>query len=56
MLPDTGIDTPLTLLHGGLLAIETSFGAVLPTLSSTSSTHRTIAVELRGHGRTVDAG
>jgi len=42
---------PLVLLHGGLTTIEGSFGRALPTLAER---HRTIAVELQGHGRTAD--
>jgi pimeloyl-ACP methyl ester carboxylesterase len=46
-----GTGFPLVLLHGGLLTIELSFGAVIPTLAER---HRVIAVELQGHGRTAD--
>jgi pimeloyl-ACP methyl ester carboxylesterase len=42
---------PLVLLHGGLLTIEASFGALLPGLAAA---HRVVAVELQGHGRTAD--
>ena len=41
---------PLILLHGGLGSGE-MFGPILPTLAST---HRVIAVDLQGHGRTAD--
>ena len=43
----------LVLLHGGLLTIGLTFGAMLPTLAAN---HRVIAVELQGHGRTADTG
>ena len=42
--------TPLILLHGGLGSGE-MFGPILPTLAAT---HRVIAVDLQGHGRTAD--
>ena len=42
---------PLVLLHGGLLTIESSFGALLPELARS---HQVVAVELQGHGRTAD--
>ncbi|HEX2833152.1 MAG TPA: alpha/beta hydrolase [Thermoanaerobaculia bacterium] len=42
---------PLVLLHGGGSTIETSFGQVLPMLAKT---HRVIAFEQQGHGRTTD--
>jgi pimeloyl-ACP methyl ester carboxylesterase len=42
---------PLVLLHGGLLTIEGSFGALLPELAGH---HRVVAVELQGHGHTAD--
>src|SRR5207247_4812873 len=46
-----GSGRPLVLLHGNLSAIGTSFGKVLPKLSST---RRIIAVEQQGHGHTAD--
>lgn len=46
-----GSGQPLVLLHGNLSAIGTSFGKVLPKLSST---RRIIAVEQQGHGHTAD--
>jgi pimeloyl-ACP methyl ester carboxylesterase len=46
-----GNGRPLVLLHGNLSAIGTSFGKVLPKLSST---WRIIAVEQQGHGHTAD--
>jgi pimeloyl-ACP methyl ester carboxylesterase len=48
---ESGSGPPLVLLHGGLLTIGLSFGAVIPTLAER---HRVIAVELQGHGRTGD--
>jgi pimeloyl-ACP methyl ester carboxylesterase len=42
---------PLVLLHGGLMTIELSFGALLPELSAGRPV---IAAELQGHGRTAD--
>jgi pimeloyl-ACP methyl ester carboxylesterase len=41
----------LVLLHGNLSTISTSFGKVLPELSST---RRIIAIEQQGHGHTAD--
>jgi pimeloyl-ACP methyl ester carboxylesterase len=46
-----GSGRPLVLLHGNLSTIGTSFGKVLPHLSST---RRMIAVEQQGHGHTAD--
>ena len=46
-----GTGRPLVLLHGGLLTVELSFGALIPALSQT---HQVIAAELQGHGRTAD--
>src|SRR5260370_41756789 len=46
-----GSGRPLVLLHGNLSTISTSFGKVLPKLSST---RRIIAVEQQGHGHTAD--
>jgi pimeloyl-ACP methyl ester carboxylesterase len=46
-----GQGPPLVLLHGGLLTIELSFGSAIPLLAES---HRVIAVELQGHGRTAD--
>lgn len=46
-----GEGKPLILIHGGGSTIQTSFGRIIPELSR----HRqVIAVELQGHGRTVD--
>jgi pimeloyl-ACP methyl ester carboxylesterase len=42
---------PLLLLHGALSTIETSFGAVLPSLAGT---RQVIAVEQQGHGHAAD--
>jgi pimeloyl-ACP methyl ester carboxylesterase len=46
-----GSGRPLILLHGGLLTIDLSFGALLGPLAES---RRVIAVELQGHGRTAD--
>jgi pimeloyl-ACP methyl ester carboxylesterase len=46
-----GTGKPLVLLHGGLLTIGLSFGAILPVLAET---RQVIAVELQGHGHTAD--
>ena len=46
-----GSGRPLVLVHGNLSTIGTSFGKVLPKLSST---RRMIAVEQQGHGHTAD--
>ncbi|MEU0897477.1 alpha/beta fold hydrolase [Streptomyces massasporeus] len=41
---------PLVLLHGGVLTIALSFGAVLPALAA----RRVVAPESQGHGHTAD--
>src|SRR5215218_9119666 len=46
-----GEGPPLVLLHGGMLTIELSFAALIPTLAER---HQVVAVELQGHGRTAD--
>src|SRR5579859_2742746 len=46
-----GTGRPLVLIHGGLSAIGTSFGHLLPGLAKT---RQIIAVELQGHGHTAD--
>ena len=46
-----GSGRPLVLLHGGLMTIDLNFG---PLLEPLAATRRVIAVELQGHGRTVD--
>ncbi|MDT7599592.1 MAG: hypothetical protein QOK26_1669 [Pseudonocardiales bacterium] len=46
-----GSGRPLILLHGGMLTIDLSFGAVLPALTEQ---HQAIGVELQGHGHTED--
>jgi pimeloyl-ACP methyl ester carboxylesterase len=45
-----GTGEPLILLHGGVAGLE-MFGPNLPALAKT---HRVIAVDLQGHGRTAD--
>ncbi len=42
---------PIVLLHGGMLTIELSFAALIPTLART---HTVIGVEQQGHGRTAN--
>ena len=46
-----GAGSPLVLLHGGLLTIDSTFGPIIPSLAKT---HKVIAVELQGHGHTAD--
>src|SRR5271169_6988026 len=46
-----GTGRPLVLLHGGLLTIDLSFGAIWPDLAAD---RQVIATELQGHGRTAD--
>src|SRR5512145_311722 len=46
-----GEGQPLVLLHGAFSAIGTSFGRILPGLSTT---RQVIAFELQAHGRTAD--
>ena len=43
-----GTGRPLVLLHGGLLTIDLSFGAIWPELAGD---RQVIATELQGHGR-----
>ncbi|MEJ3653382.1 alpha/beta hydrolase [Actinomycetes bacterium KLBMP 9759] len=43
--------TPLVLLHGGVLTIDLTFGAMLPALAAN---RQVIAVELQAHGHTAD--
>lgn len=47
-----GTGRPLVLLHGGVLTAELSFASLLPRLGG----RRTVAVDLRAHGRTPDPG
>ena len=44
-----GEGPPLTLLHGAALTLETNWSNQIPVFART---HRIIAVDLRGHGRT----
>ena len=48
---DHGTGTPLVLLHGGMLTLDLSFGALMPRLTPH---RRVIPIELQGHGRTAD--
>src|SRR5687768_4117253 len=45
-----GQGEPLVLLHGGLMTI----GEMSTLLEPLAKTHKVIAVELQGHGRTAD--
>ena len=45
-----GQGEPLVLLHGGLMTI----GEMVTVLEPLAQTHKVIAVELQGHGRTAD--
>src|SRR5712691_12458086 len=45
-----GQGEPLVLLHGGLMTI----GEMSTPLEPFANTHKVIAVELQGHGRTAD--
>lgn len=45
-----GEGEPLVLIHGGLMTIE-AWGPILPALAETRKVY---AIELEGHGRTVD--
>lgn len=44
-----GEGTPVTLLHGATLTLETNWSNQIPVFSKT---HRVITMDLRGHGRT----
>ncbi|MEJ3659299.1 alpha/beta hydrolase [Actinomycetes bacterium KLBMP 9759] len=44
---------PLVMLHGGLVAIDMSFGAMIPRLAED---RQVIAIEQQGHGHTADRG
>ena len=46
-----GEGRPLVLIHGGMSAIGTSFGPLLPGLATD---HQVIAVEMQAHGHTAD--
>jgi pimeloyl-ACP methyl ester carboxylesterase len=46
-----GEGRPLLLLHGGMITIDLSFGAILPDLAKT---RQVIAVEQQAHGHTAD--
>lgn len=43
--------TPIVLLHGAFMSVDLSFGTLIPELSKT---HKVIAIEQQGHGRTAD--
>jgi pimeloyl-ACP methyl ester carboxylesterase len=46
-----GAGEPLVLIHGGMSAIGTSFGTLLPYLAKS---RQVVAVELQAHGHTAD--
>ncbi len=46
-----GAGRPLVLLHGAMSTIETSFGAVLPSLAQA---RQVVAIEQQAHGHTAD--
>lgn len=46
-----GEGSPLVLLHGAFMSIGANWAQLMPELSKT---HKVIAVELQGHGRTAD--
>jgi len=48
---DHGAGAPLVLLHGGMLTLDLSFGALMPRLTPS---RRLLPIELQGHGRTAD--
>lgn len=50
--PPTGGKTPMVLLHGGMMAIETAFATDL--IPRFSKTRPVIAIEQQGHGHTGD--
>ncbi len=46
-----GSGSPLVLLHGGMMTIDTQLRELIAVLAPR---HRVVAVELQGHGRTAD--
>lgn len=46
-----GEGKPVVLLHGSYMNIGMNYGALIPQLATT---HKVIALELQGHGRTAD--
>ncbi len=46
-----GAGKPLVLIHGSFMTIGLNYGQLIPELSKT---HQVIALELQGHGHTVD--
>lgn len=46
-----GDGEPLVLLHGSFLSIDMNFGELIPELAGS---HKIIALEMQGHGRTAD--
>lgn len=49
---DWGSGHPVVLLHGGLMTVDLTFGTIVPALARD---HRTIGIELQGHGHTADS-
>jgi pimeloyl-ACP methyl ester carboxylesterase len=49
---DRGSGHPVVLLHGGLMTVDLTFGTIVPALARD---HRTIGIELQGHGHTADS-
>ncbi|WP_405622923.1 alpha/beta fold hydrolase [Streptomyces sp. NBC_00076] len=48
---EDGTKRPLVLLHGGVLTVDLTFAALLPTLADSRPV---VAPELQGHGHTAD--
>lgn len=46
-----GEGKPLVLLHGAFMNIDLNYGALIPALAKS---HKVIAFEMQGHGRTAD--
>ncbi|MGV3507901.1 MAG: alpha/beta fold hydrolase [Sphingobacteriaceae bacterium] len=46
-----GEGKPIVLLHGSYMTIDLNWGSIIPELAKT---HKVIAVEMQGHGRTAD--
>lgn len=46
-----GTGKPLILLHGSYMSIDLNYGQMIPELAKT---HKVIALEMQGHGRTAD--
>jgi pimeloyl-ACP methyl ester carboxylesterase len=46
-----GAGRPLVLIHGSYMTIDLNYGQLIPILAKT---HKVIALEMQGHGRTAD--